>query len=213
MLCYRCGNIEKNTSGRNRAFGTKGERRFRSQQDEPRKKMRMDSEPGRSLILWTIRISVALYAAAVWRRLKSGPRTPHDKAFLFLWGASFVFCVIHVVCAFHYEHHWSNTEAYQHTAGVTAATTGIYWGGGLYMNYAFLLWWGYDVSVRYLSGRQRSDTAIQAMTAFMFFNATVVFGPEWWWIPTIIFTLFSLPLVMRRVKSGTTPVDEPSKPS
>lgn len=148
----------------------------------------MNSEPGRSLIVWTIRLSVALYAWCLWHRLqerndlKSGQTSD-----CWLWAASWLLCVIHVAFAFHFQHRWSHSDALQHTADVTASVTGLHWSIGLYVNYVFVIAWGVDVFRRLV--HQKSSTALwfHAVAAFMIFNATAVFGPRFWIPVTIIY--------------------------
>ncbi|APZ91113.1 hypothetical protein [Fuerstiella marisgermanici] len=150
----------------------------------------MDSFTGRLLILWTVRIAVTLYALAMWRYLflsRSG-RKNGDQRFAILWASAWLMTVVHVVCAFHFQHHWSHTAAWQHTSDMTNRVVGLDWGGGLIVNYVFLTWWGIDAGRLF----RRSDTATSstifvAVAAFMFFNATAVFGPPWWWIPVSVF--------------------------
>ena len=47
----------------------------------------------------------------------------------------------HFVCAFHFEHEWSHSQALAATARQTAKVTGTNTGVGLYFNYAFTLVW------------------------------------------------------------------------
>lgn len=149
----------------------------------------MDTEPGRSLILWTVRLSVACYAAALWLRLFGGPLRGHRLSAQ-LWQASWMLCVIHVVFAFHFEHHWSFAAALTHTAEMTERVVGWHWGGGLYINFVFLTLWGLHAFFRdrVPGDSHRAQTiAMHAVAAFMMFNATVVFGPSWWMIPAAVF--------------------------
>lgn len=149
----------------------------------------MDTELGRNMILWTVRFSVALYVIAVWHSVFGVGRPGADRRFRAAWSLSWLLCVIHVACAFHFEHHWSQQAALQHTAEMTARVVGIHWGGGLYINYLFLTWWGVD-AYRLIRGQtQRTSAAFQWTAAFMMFNATVVFGPRWWIIPVLILAL------------------------
>ena len=63
--------------------------------------------------------------------------------------------------------------------------TGLDWGGGLYVNYAFLVLWGADVVWLWSSPRSYLrrpavvSTAVSASALFMFINGAVVFvrGP------------------------------------
>lgn len=150
----------------------------------------MESEPGRSLILWTIRSSVLLYALAVIVRFqRSRPsRANWKRIFGWLWTGAWVLCVIHVLCAYHFQHHWDQDAAQKHTAEMTDRVVGLYWSGGLYINYVFLILWGahcfwwWRTSDFAPSGSEmaRSDLAMQLIAGFMMFNATAVFGPQWW---------------------------------
>ena len=162
----------------------------------------MDTEPGRNLIVWTVRICVALYATAVWRHLfYSSPENPSTKTadlwYVRAWSLSWLLCVIHVLCAYHFEHHWNQSAALQHTADMTNRVVGINWPGGLYVNYIFLTYWGFDVFRRLKSGGS-SSLAMHIIAAFMMFNATVVFGPQWWFVPTIAFGIAMLIKYFRR---------------
>jgi hypothetical protein len=138
----------------------------------------MDSEPGHSLIIWTARLSVALYVTAVWL-LRTRSQSPSGR-FAVLWVSAWAVCVVHVIFAFHFQHHWNHSAALQHTADMTERVTGLHWAGGLYINYVFLVWWGYDAIQRLRGVALRSSIIFQAVAAFMMFNATVVFGPRIW---------------------------------
>lgn len=146
----------------------------------------VDTDLGRNLILWTVRLSVALYCVAVWRYLSVRQLGTMDKFYSKAWSAAWLMCVIHVLCAYHFEHHWSQTAALKHTAEMTERVVGIHWAGGLYVNYVFLIVWGVDVA-RSFFGQKLSPISMHLTAAFMMFNATVVFGPRWWIAPTLLF--------------------------
>lgn len=151
----------------------------------------MDSFTGRLLILWTVRIAVLLYALATWRYLivlRPQNKTV-DRRYSLLWATAWLMCVIHVVCAFHFEHHWSHAAALRHTAEMTNRVVGIHWGGGLIINYVFLAWWGIDAGRQFRRKQAASSRIFIAVAGFMFFNATAVFGPAWWWIPVSLFVV------------------------
>ncbi|MCH2201252.1 MAG: hypothetical protein MK102_04730 [Fuerstiella sp.] len=160
----------------------------------------MSPDTGEYLILWTARASVACYVAALWcwlfagvrqRRSDSAAVGPADRVYILFWSGAWLLCVLHVVCAFQFRHHWVHSAALQHTADMTERVVGINWGGGLYINYAFLICWGVSLvqtlrTVGHLSwGTPVSETFMQGFAAFMMFNATAVFGPWWWWLPAI----------------------------
>ena len=103
------------------------------------------------------------------------------------WTAGVLGLTIHIACAFHYLHHWSHSAALKHTAQRTAEVTGWDWAGGLYINYAFLLFWAIDAVRVCREALGRTPVAsrlwrriVQGVFLFMMFNATVVFGP-WHW--------------------------------
>ncbi len=160
----------------------------------------MDSFTGRILILWTVRIAVLLYAIAAWRYLfVCRNRKSSDSVYKITWAAAWAFCVVHVAFAFHFEHHWSHTAAIRHTAEMTERVVGLNWGGGLWINYAFLTWWGVDAVRQFCGSQAASSSLFHAVAAFMFFNATAVFGPSWWWIPvSVCFVAVVIAVIYRR---------------
>ena len=97
------------------------------------------------------------------------------------WTIGCIGMLAHVACAFHVYYDWSQTSAYRETARQTAEVFNFNWGGGLYINYAFIaawvldvIWWwrglaAYQQRPRYLTW------AWQGFFLFMVFNATVVF--------------------------------------
>ena len=94
---------------------------------------------------WTVRLAVALYFTALVVRVKFPSVESCQVRARWAWTAGFVIFLVHVLCAFHFFHHWSHDAAYLDTAQKTAAMTGWNWGGGLYLNYLFALIWGIDV--------------------------------------------------------------------
>lgn len=154
------------------------------------------------MILWAARLSVALYAVAVVGWLRRSSDTPIQVRWL--WLASWASCVIHVLFAFHFEHHWSHAAALKHTADMTGRVVGWYWGGGLYVNYVFLALWG-GHACRWLrnEGGISMHRSFQAVAAFMMINATAVFGPSWWLLPVGTFCLLATVLVMRPAGKDT----------
>src|SRR5262245_7595850 len=134
------------------------------------------------LVLWTVRVSVALYLVSLALRMNANRQgRPLDRARL-AWTFGYIAFLTHVALAFHFHHHWSHAEAWESTAKQTEAVTGLAWGGGIYANYLFILVWGLDVAWWWVwpdSYRARStivEWVIQGYLAFIVFNATVVFG-------------------------------------
>ena len=71
------------------------------------------------------------------------------------------------------------------TAAHTAEVTGIGTGVGLYLNYALAVVWLADVAWQRLAKRSHENrpawmgAVLHSFMAFMWFNATVVFGSPW----------------------------------
>ncbi len=92
---------------------------------------------------------------------------------------------LHIISALHFYHAWSQASAYREVERQTAEVTGAAWGGGLFINYAFLALWIADVAWwwRGLATYRRRHWLITAawhgLFVFMFFNATVVFKTGW----------------------------------
>ena len=135
---------------------------------------------GECLTRWTIRIALALYVAALLFRF--APCPAQRRPARLLWTAGFVAFLLHLICAFHFYHHWSHDHAYAVTAVQTEEAIGLRWGGGIYVNHVFaavwlvdVLWWwiapgGYECRPRWV------ERTVQGFMAFIAFNATVVFG-------------------------------------
>jgi len=119
-----------------------------------------------------------------------------DRGARIFWTAACACYLAHVIAAFQFRHHWSHLAALQETARQTQEVFGVNSGVGLYFNYAFTLVWIADVVWWWRAGldgyraRPRSITvAIQLFFAFMFFNATVVFGSpfmRWFGIASVL---------------------------
>lgn len=98
-----------------------------------------------------------------------------------MWSAGALLAAIHAGAAFHVFHGWSHAAAWSATARQTAHVTGLEWGGGLLLNYAFLLVWVGHAATWWLRGTTalggtRLDLLIRGFLFFMFFNGAVVFA-------------------------------------
>ncbi|MBX7104084.1 MAG: hypothetical protein K1X57_08375 [Gemmataceae bacterium] len=114
----------------------------------------------------TIWVALGLYVLAERR----GSKRLHT--------AALVFYLAHVVAVFQFAHGWSHTVAYDYTARRTQDVTGMSVGAGLYVNYAFTVFWAGWV-LWLISGRPMSvlgRIGVRAVFLFMLFNSTVVFG-------------------------------------
>ncbi len=134
---------------------------------------------GEAITLWTIRLSLALYAATLAGQLTIVP--PSSRVLRGLWTAGCVLLVAHIAAAFHYYHAWDHADAVESTARQTQQAIGRSFGGGIYFNYVFAgvwlgevaLWWlaptAFERRPRWLAW------AVQGFMAFMVFNAVIVF--------------------------------------
>lgn len=145
------------------------------------------SDSAHPLTLWLARASMAFYAAAVLIMAShTVSRTKGFQLWRVLWSVACLLLIVHVLVAFHFDHGWSHMSAWRQTATQTARVTGLHWGGGLYFNYVFLAMWLADVIVLWRrpdSVHSRPHQFVVLAGFFMAVNATVVFGPRWWFWP------------------------------
>jgi hypothetical protein len=133
---------------------------------------------------WAIRLTAFLafagYVLALARR--QGRAGPSGSGW---WALGLAALLAHLACAFHFAHGWSHTRALAATAAQTAEVTGIGTGVGLYLNYALAVVWLADVAWQRLAKRSHENrpawmgAVLHSFMAFMWFNATVVFGSPW----------------------------------
>lgn len=91
-------------------------------------------------------------------------------------------CTLHIALAFAARHDWSHASAVRETARQTAAVYGVNWGGGVYVNYVFLiawwieaLWWRRSPA-DYFGRRPTITWALRAFYMVIIVNAVVVFA-------------------------------------
>ena len=132
-----------------------------------------------SLVQTTIALAIVAWAAAEWLRHRAPRR---DSTARVLWTAGVVLLGAHTLAAFHFVHGWSHQAAADETARQTAELTGVRWGGGVFVNYAFLAVWAVDAVWWWLSPaayRRRSrshQTSVFLLFVFMFANGAIVFA-------------------------------------
>ena len=130
---------------------------------------------------------VISYVLSFLERSTEG-RNASSKIWRAGWTTGCLLLAVHVAIAFHFEHDWSHSAAFEHTAEKTLKTTGLDWGGGLYFNWLLLLLWAVDVvllwTARWSHRRfaQRVHFGTEVYCAFMMFNAAIVFGPVGEWL-------------------------------
>lgn len=161
---------------------------------------------------WTVRIALLCYALVLAGILRGDLESRRGGILLrYVWSFGCVTMLIHVACAFHFFHHWSQRDAYDHTAQTTNDVVGMNWGGGIYLNYLFTAIWAADASYWWygLEGyrlRARALTiALHSFFVFMIFNATVVFetGATRWVAATLCVILILLWISSRNAKTRT----------
>jgi len=162
---------------------------------------------GELLTRWTVRAALALYVVALALRLAAPRRRQLARA---AWTAGCLLFLAHVAAAFHYFHGWSHDHAYRYTARQTGELVGRYWGGGLFLNYIFIVAWGADVvywwwrgTGGYLARSRRVDVPLHAFMAFMAFNATVVFASGPTRAAGIAASILLAGLLLNRLRSPT----------
>ncbi len=130
---------------------------------------------GTFIISGTALASFAGFVLVLWTPVSKGRA---HKAWFMAW----LLLVVHTIAAFHFVHHWSHQHAMFETARQTKELTGINWAGGVYLNYVLIAVWGLDCPIQRSTSRPASRWKTNAhlaaiwFLAFMWFNATVVFG-------------------------------------
>jgi hypothetical protein len=135
-------------------------------------------------------VNTALYAT-IWAALVLFVLAQHGRRHLAAgrpsrWAAwadaiGLSFCVIHIAIAMGAVHGWSHAAAAASTAAQTDAIYGLRWGGGMYVNYLFVLVWTVDASVAHARPRRWSTSpaarwSIRIFYAIVIANAAVVFA-------------------------------------
>ena len=95
-------------------------------------------EIGEFLTRATIWLTIVAYVVGSVVFALARGRARWDSATRIAWTIAVVSLIAHFICAYQFYHHWSHQSAYLDTARQTEAVTGLNWGGGLFINYAFL---------------------------------------------------------------------------
>lgn len=158
----------------------------------------MSIDFGQSFSLWTVRLAVLCWFAFAWiligelprRGSLEKPKTERRVSQIarWLWILATALLAIHIVTAFAFFHQWSHAVAATHTAERTEEFTGLYWSGGIWLNYLLLVvclyeahFWFWNPN-KILARDQRWNWIVYGFVLFMVFNAGVVFvtGPARW---------------------------------
>jgi len=137
---------------------------------------------GELLLRGTAWSSLLVWAASEWLRCSSRAPSPGEARARALFTAGGLALLAHSALAFHLRYGWSHEAALQDTARQTEALTGLAFGGGLLVNYAFLaLWivesaWWWRAPATYRRRAPALDVSVRAFFLFMFVNGAVVFA-------------------------------------
>jgi hypothetical protein len=137
---------------------------------------------GEFLTRLTIWVALCAYAVGAGTLLLARGRPQWVARARCIWTLGCAFFLAHVFCAFSFYHQWSHAAAYRETARQTAEMTGLHWGGGIFLNYAFaaawladVLWW-WLAPADFVRRSPRISRVWHGFFFFMVFNGTVVFG-------------------------------------
>ena len=106
---------------------------------------------------------------------------PHRWAWP-VWTLGAFLCAVHMALAMGLHHDWNHAAAIEATARQTQAVYGVNWGGGVYVNYAFLALWTAEVMWwrasprRYLSRSAATTWIVRSFYLIVLLNAAVVFA-------------------------------------
>ena len=129
------------------------------------------------LLYSTIWISLAFFVAA-----QHGSRNPAPPRWVHVAnGAGLALCVIHIAVAMGSVHGWSHAAATAATALQTESVYGWRWGGGVFVNYLFVMVWAMDAWWRTHASESAVESravrwALRTFYAIVIFNAAVVFA-------------------------------------
>jgi hypothetical protein len=125
----------------------------------------------------TIWLSLALFAA--------GDLGQPRRIAWWAWATGVTLCAIHMALAMASVHGWSHASAVAATALATRSTFGVNWGGGVYVNYAFLaiwaletVWWGVAPD-RYARRGRAVRWSLRVFYFVVILNAAVIFAVGW----------------------------------
>jgi len=163
---------------------------------------------GELLITWSARVVVLFYLLRVAADILIVDASRRDRWARWAWTLGCAVYLAHVVFAFRFLHHWSHAAAVEHAARRTFEVVGFEFGGGIYVNYAFTLLWVADVALWWRRSQTKTAASapyywlVQAIFAFMMFNATVVFGPAFWkWVAGLaLVAIVALRLLVPRTR-------------
>lgn len=105
-----------------------------------------------------------------------------DRIARLAWTAGIGLALAHIALAFQLVYGWNHAAAVAATAQQTINRFGWGWGGGIYLNYAFVALWLADVCWWWVAPRGHASRPLGfervrlAFFAFMFLNGAVIFA-------------------------------------
>ena len=141
----------------------------------------MSVDVGEAVLYASIWASIVAWTAAECLRLSRADAARMNTARV-LWAAGAALAAVHVALAFHLRHAWSHASAVAETARQTEQLVGFRFGGGVWINYAFLaawtadaLWW--ELSPASFARRPPAlDAAVRLFLLFIVVNGAIVFA-------------------------------------
>lgn len=154
------------------------------------------------IIRWTARVAVSCYVMRLMIDAGAARSVPAQKWARAWWTLGCAVFVAHVLTAFHFQHGWNHTVAFDYTAKRTAELTGWNSGIGLYINEAFLVLWLADTIQWWRdfnwSQNRLAYWIVQGIFGFLIFQSTAVFGPPFW---KVVVTAVILALTVLRLRA------------
>lgn len=155
---------------------------------------------------------VFLLKASIWAALGFGVLSAWVRRDRECWMLGGVCLWVHAALAFHAVHGWSHAAAEEATAAQVAAVTGWRSGGGLWVNYAFLLTWA-GVAWGWNRLGRTGRLVWWACVLFLGFNGAVVFAPTGSRWLGILWTLAAGAAVLRLIRASPGPPAGDATPS
>jgi hypothetical protein len=143
-------------------------------------------------LYFTIWTALACLAAAELARRPRPGRAAGTRGAWTVSAAGLAACVVHIAIAMIHRHGGSHAAAILETARQTEAVYGVAWGGGVYVNYAFVALWAADLwrwRRRPLAPWPRAARwALRVFVLVIVFNAAVVFARKGWPLGIVLTT-------------------------
>ena len=133
-------------------------------------------------IYWTIWISLAFFAAGEVLKSRLHESRPRGSQAWLVSASGLVILIVHVAIAMDVRHGWSHDAAIAATARQTFDVYGLRWGGGYFVNYAFMAAWLAELTAwrmspdAYLRWSGWARLVLRAFYLVMIVNAAIVFA-------------------------------------